>query len=215
MWRAYPYYQDQALLYWLMNVRVGIGMRQHIGIYSGTFDPVHYGHIAFCLEALKVCGLEKIYILPERMPRGKAGVSSMAARMALLTRAIAAYPELETIELDEERFTVSDTLPKLERLFPDKDMTLLVGSDVVYTFLYRWTDIDVLLQRVSLAIGMRQGTVARDVIGVMETLERAFSMPVTYRMLTSPHAHMASSLVRAGVLADGIDAAAGGTLNEV
>ncbi|HEU5121705.1 MAG TPA: adenylyltransferase/cytidyltransferase family protein, partial [Candidatus Saccharimonadales bacterium] len=67
---------------------------RRIGIYSGTFDPVHYGHIAFAASAIRACNLDEVVFLPEPQPRYKAGVTDIAHRLALLTMATAAQSNL-------------------------------------------------------------------------------------------------------------------------
>jgi cytidyltransferase-like protein len=62
--------------------------QSRIGIYSGTFDPVHAGHMAFALQAMQEAKLDRLYFLPERRPRYKQGVEHFAHRVAMLERAI-------------------------------------------------------------------------------------------------------------------------------
>ena len=50
-----------------------------IGIYAGTFDPVHAGHVAFALQSLEAAKLDRVYFLPERRPRGKRQVKNIRA----------------------------------------------------------------------------------------------------------------------------------------
>jgi nicotinate-nucleotide adenylyltransferase len=68
-----------------------------IGIYSGTFDPVHSGHISFALQSLKAAKLDKVYFLPERRPRNKQQVEHFGHRVAMLKRAIKPYPEFNVL----------------------------------------------------------------------------------------------------------------------
>src|SRR5688500_13565413 len=113
-------------------------MKHRIGIFPGTFDPVHQGHVAFCLEALRVCKLDEVLLLPERVPREKQNVADFSRRRSLLQDAVSARPALHVMVLNSDQFTVKETLPELQRKLGDAELTLLVGSDVVRTFLYRW-----------------------------------------------------------------------------
>lgn len=101
-----------------------------IGIYAGTFDPVHNGHIKFALLAIKSYGLEKVVFLPEKLPRFKTKVSPLKHRIAMLRVAIQTYKNLEILELPDEQFSVSETLPKIRAKFAGAQLFLLVGSDV-------------------------------------------------------------------------------------
>lgn len=133
-----------------------------IGIFSGTFDPVHGGHIAFALEALQTVGLDKVYLLPEPMPRRKQAVTHYAHRVAMLRLALKPYPKLGLLELPDSRFSVSRTLPRLQKKFPKDDLFMLIGSDMLQLLaskdaVVQWPDSGRLLEMVTLIVGIRSG----------------------------------------------------------
>lgn len=163
-----------------------------VGIYSGTFDPVHNGHIAFCLEALKVCGLDKVWLLPEPKPRGKQHVSDFAHRKAMLQLAILGQPKLEIVTPQTNQFTIEQTLPELQRLAGTTELTMLIGSDVVRTLTYRWPGLSMLLGTVSFAIASRAGDTKEEIESILANLGH----PVRYQWITTPYSHAASSRAR-------------------
>ncbi|HEX4661994.1 MAG TPA: adenylyltransferase/cytidyltransferase family protein [Candidatus Saccharimonadales bacterium] len=167
-----------------------------LGIYSGTFDPVHQGHIGFGLKAAQVCGLDEVVFLPETQPREKNDVSAIAERIEQLQRVAQPYPQLAVLDLKTDQFTIEKTLPDLLDRFADAELTLLVGSDVVRTFLYRWTNLDILFGQMSLAIGLRQGDTAEDIRKVLNQLERQHNLTITYTIMLSPYADVTSSQFR-------------------
>jgi nicotinate-nucleotide adenylyltransferase len=169
---------------------------RRIGIYPGTFDPVHPGHISFAQEALRACQLDEIALLPERLPRGKQHVTGLAQRVRLLTEATAATPGVRIVQLQSAQFTVSETLPELRQLFPHAELTLLVGSDVARTFLYRWPGLKILLASMQLAIGLRAHDTPEEMAGIIQELEQQYSITVPYTLIHTPHAHLASSHFR-------------------
>lgn len=171
-----------------------------VGIYPGTFDPVHAGHIAFALEAERLCRLDEVVFLPEHLPRGKRTVTSLADRVTLL-RSNLTHEGLKVTELGSRQFTVKDTLPEILRLFPGSELTLLVGSDVVQTSLHRWEDLATLLSHVSLAIGMRGNDPPDAVHRTMRSLEASYGMTIAYKIMRTEHADLASSLIRLRQLA--------------
>lgn len=126
-----------------------------IGIFAGTFDPVHIGHISFALESIKTTGLEKIVLLPERQPRGKSAVTDFGHRLNMLKLAAKQFKNLEVLQLPEANFTISETLPQLQKKFPTSQLFLLTGSDVVKS-LPRWTNLDELVKNVDIIVGVRQ-----------------------------------------------------------
>jgi nicotinate-nucleotide adenylyltransferase len=171
-------------------------MTRRIGIYSGTFDPIHEGHIAFGLETMRACGLDRVVLLPERNPRGKNGVSDIAERVARIREMILPSPPLEVHLLGSEQFTVKDTLPEVRRLLGDAELTLLVGSDVVHTFLHRWDQLEVLLTDVSLAIGIRVTQTREEVIDILQQVEKRHEMTIHYTIIETAYAELASSKLR-------------------
>src|SRR5688572_2239805 len=128
-----------------------------IGVFSGTFDPVHRGHVAFALAALKQCALDKVVLLPERSLRGKLGVSDFKHILHMLRLAVRPHRKLSVLALDDRQFTVGHTLPQLQEKYEGAELVLLLGSDVVQTFGFRWPGIDTLLSSVELAITTRAG----------------------------------------------------------
>lgn len=174
-------------------------MQHSIGIYSGTFDPIHPGHIAFAEEAMRACCLDEVVFLPEQNPRGKNNVTDMIHRVALIQRATATIPGLRVMQLASERFTVRQTLPELRRIFSVSHLTFLVGSDVVRTFLYRWEGLDMLLGEVSFAIGLRANDSPEEMIDIMTQLSHDYNNPANYTLISTSEADLASSQLRNGV----------------
>lgn len=127
---------------------------KRIGIYSGTFNPVHAGHIAFALQALVESRLDQVVFLPERQPRGKTGVEHFGHRVAMLNKAIRPHPSLAILELTERTFTISRTLPRLRQIFPGATLVFLLGSDTALT-VPAWPQAERLLKTSELVVGIR------------------------------------------------------------
>lgn len=128
---------------------------QRIGIYAGTFDPVHAGHIAFALQAQKATKLDKVYLVPERQPRGKRHVTHFAHRVAMIRRATKPYASITALELEDKSFTIDHTLPRLKQRFPQSRLVFMCGSDVL-SHMPDWPRIEQLLLSVELVIGKRE-----------------------------------------------------------
>lgn len=170
-------------------------MKRRIGIYSGSFDPIHQGHLAFANEALKACRLDEVIFLPEETPREKPNVATIETRVDLIKQEISKLPQLSVVRLHTSRFTVSKTLPILQNMFPDSDFTLLVGSDIIDT-LRHWQNLDVLLGTVSLAIGMREGAKRTDVEAVLGQIGNDHNLTISYTLIYTDHGHLTSSSIR-------------------
>ncbi len=140
-----------------LNQLVGQKPRK-IGIYSGTFDPVHKGHIGFALAAAKAASLDFIYFLPDVLPYHKTGVTHYGHRVAMLKLALIPHQSLRVVELSDKQFTIARTLPKLQRLFVHDELHLLLGSDVLESLRDgHWPNSERLLSTVRLITGVRSG----------------------------------------------------------
>lgn len=157
-------------------------MGRRIGIYAGTFDPVHAGHIAFALQALTAAKLDKVYFLPERRPRAKRHVEHFGHRAAMLKRAAAPYPQFEVLELVDVSFSVARTLPRLQNLFKGAELAFLFGSDILPR-LHDWPEADKFLAASELVIGLRKKDNRRKLHKIVEawpTPPKALTMFASY-----------------------------------
>ncbi|MEK7594286.1 MAG: hypothetical protein AAB436_01445 [Patescibacteria group bacterium] len=127
---------------------------RRIGIYAGTFDPVHSGHVTFALQALQATKLDKVYFLPERQPRNKRNAEHFGHRVAMLLRAIKPHPQFDVLELVDVNFSVERTLPKLQKQFEGDQLVFLFGSDIL-AGLQDWPKAEKLLAETELVIGLR------------------------------------------------------------
>ena len=111
-------------------------MGQRIGIFGGTFDPIHVGHLVAAVNAKAALRLDRVLMVVANVPWQKAGdraVSSAADRLALVEAAVGDVPGLEASPIEIERGGESytaDTLDELHRAAPDDELFLIVGWDV-------------------------------------------------------------------------------------
>lgn len=133
--------------------------KSRIGIYAGSFDPVHLGHITFALQAIEQAYLDKVYFLPERAPRDKYGYEHFGHRVAMIKRAIKPHSKLSILELEDKTFTVKRTLPNLKKHFKDSELFFLLGSDKIES-INDWPDVNRLLKSSQIIVGLRQGSSA-------------------------------------------------------
>lgn len=138
-----------------------------IGIYAGTFDPVHAGHIAFALQSLRAADLDKVYFLPERRPRNKEHVEHFGHRAAMLNRAIAPYPQFTVLEMVDVSFSVKRTLPQLQDKFKNSRLVFLFGSDILPR-IQDWPQAEQLLKNSELVIGLRKQDDRRQLRRIIE-----------------------------------------------
>jgi nicotinate-nucleotide adenylyltransferase len=169
--------------------------QRRVGIYAGTFNPVHTGHIAFALMALEQARLDVIYFLPERRPRHKQHVEHYGHRVAMIRQALRPHPKLEVLETDDVSFTVRRTHRRLRQEFDDAQLVYLMGSDVMRG-LHTWQHVDTLLRDTELAIGLRAGDSMASVRNVLATLPVAYN---AVQFISSMAADVSSTDVREGL----------------
>ena len=131
-----------------------------IGVYGGTFDPIHYGHLRPALDVLSQLKLDHVRFIPCYQPvhRGLPQVSS-AQRCEMIEMAIQNQPNFVLDRREIERQGPSymvDTLRSLKADFPNAGLVLIMGTDAFAKFLswYQWSDI---LELANLAIMHRPG----------------------------------------------------------
>lgn len=110
-----------------------------IGIYGGTFDPVHYGHLLLAEQCREQCQLDEVRFVPAATPPHKQDdqIAAASHRVHMLNLALAGCPELTVsqVELlrDGPSYTV-DTLQQLRVDEPDSELFLLLGMDSLHDF---------------------------------------------------------------------------------
>jgi nicotinate-nucleotide adenylyltransferase len=170
-------------------------MTARIGLYPGTFDPPHTGHLAFARQTLSECRLDRLIFLPEPHPAAKPAVTDLALRLQWLRQLLRPYPAFEVLALPDEQFSVARTWPRLEEIVDPAKVTLLIGSDKVSS-LPSWPGLDQLLSRVSLAIGLRHPDNARAIEAALASLRESTQVSFDFRLILTNQAHMASSRLR-------------------
>lgn len=169
---------------------------QRIGVYPGTFNPIHEGHIAFACQAIIQCKLDKVILLPERAPRGKYGVASFEARVSYIQQKV---NDLQNIEIRIVK-VVPQTLPSVRQElcsdFEGNTAVLLVGSDMAAT-LHKWEGIGSFLKSYELCVGLRGAETQESTAVYINNLEKLLQQHVTYHVIDTPHKYVSSTAIRA------------------
>ena len=133
-----------------------------IGIFGGTFDPVHNGHLAAASQLRGVAQVDQVWLMPNARPphRTAAPVASAGDRMRMVELAVAGHEGLVPSRIEVDRGGVSytiDTLRELARDFPGQRFALLLGADAALQ-IRSWRDVDALLDQASFVIFNRPQT---------------------------------------------------------
>jgi nicotinate-nucleotide adenylyltransferase len=133
-----------------------------VGILGGTFNPPHLGHLVCAQEAYLQLGLDRVMLIPARIPPHKPVEDEPGPEHRLQLCRVAVE--------DDERFAVSDletfrpgpsftvdTLQELHATEPDNELFLIVGGDVA-AGLPLWNEPERVLELARLAVAKRRGT---------------------------------------------------------
>lgn len=111
-------------------------MGKRIGIFGGTFDPVHVGHLVAAVNARHDLGLDRVVMMVANVPWQKAGtraVSPPEDRYAMVEAAVRGVPGVEASRLEIERgghSYTADTISQMASLHPGAELYVIVGWDV-------------------------------------------------------------------------------------
>ncbi|MEA2972225.1 MAG: nicotinate-nucleotide adenylyltransferase [Actinomycetota bacterium] len=136
-------------------------MTPRLGVLGGTFDPVHIGHLAAAVNARAALHLDRVLLVVANHPWQKSGRQLTPAedRLAMVEAAVAHRPGLEASRMEIDRggdtFT-ADSLEQLHREDPDRDLFLIVGTDVAAE-LHTWKRPDAVARLATLAVVGRGG----------------------------------------------------------
>lgn len=125
-----------------------------IGILSGTFDPVHIGHIESALVARGALGVEKVLLFIEKSPHQKTNIADYKDRYKMLELATAEFPTLIPLKTKTEHITTKSTATYLAKNYKGYKPVLIIGSDMLDK-LETWEDFDQLIKSMEIAVVLR------------------------------------------------------------
>jgi nicotinate-nucleotide adenylyltransferase len=132
-----------------------------IGIFGGTFDPIHHGHLILARDVLEKFALDQILFIPAAQSPHKAGTTPApaAARWRMIEAAIAGEPAFAASRLELDRPAPSysvETVEQLQAARPDTQFSFLIGEDNL-TKLPTWHRFEDLARLVQFVVLDRTG----------------------------------------------------------
>ena len=129
-----------------------------VGIFGGTFDPIHNGHLITAQAVREIRNLEKIIFIPASISPHKVEIASIQAehRLKMVNLAIEGTPYFESSDIEIKRGSVSytiDTLRELKKKY--KDIELIIGYDNILDF-YTWKEPDEIFAQVKVVVLRRK-----------------------------------------------------------
>ena len=179
----------------------------NIGIYGGTFDPPHWGHFTAARAAMEQLGLDKLVLIPDRVPPHKAlpeGSASPEQRLEMATLAAAELGKRAEVSDRELRRSgpsyTSDTLAELREEYPEDTLWLLMGSDM-FLSLQTWHAPEEIMALARIAPFSREAEDESAAFAAQQSrLERAYGAQI--QIVQNPEVReLSSTEVRAALAA--------------
>ena len=133
---------------------------ERIGIYGGTFNPPHIGHMRAAAQAICALNLSKLLLIPDRIAPHKqlpVGSASPEQRLQMLRFAAQNIPKAEVSDIELRREGTSYTyltILELRRQYPEAELVLLMGTDMFLSF-DNWKNPDIITAHAALGVFCR------------------------------------------------------------
>lgn len=151
-----------------------------IGIYGGTFNPPHRGHISAAQQAIDLLELDRLLLIPASVPPHKTlpeNSPAVAQRLELAELAFGGIARLEVCDLElrrEGHSYTADTVEEIHRMYPNDELYLIMGTDMFISF-HHWYQPDRICRYAALAVFMRETKDARlreQMLGIAQDIRK-------------------------------------------
>ncbi len=127
-----------------------------VGLYFGTFNPIHVGHLIIANHLAEFSDLDQVWMVvtPHNPLKKKSTLLDDYTRLELVRLATEDYPKLEPTDIEfklpQPNYTVN-TLAHLEEKFPTHEFSLIMGQDNIES-LHKWKNFEVILERYDILV---------------------------------------------------------------
>lgn len=136
------------------------------GIFGGSFNPIHYGHLMICEYIKEEMGLDKVIFIPTGNPPHKELEVSAEDRYEMVRLAISPNPDFEISDIETTRVKMSytvDTIRELKKIYREEKLYFLIGLDSLFQ-LKTWMKIGDLSQEIEFVVALRPGYLDKEEI---------------------------------------------------
>ncbi len=183
---------------------------ERIGIYGGTFNPPHIGHICAANCAVDALGLEKLLLIPSNisphkaLPEGSASAQQRLEMLSIATRNASDRLEVSDIELRRGGTSYTwQTLQQLQQAYPDCERILLMGTDM-FLSLESWREPERIFASASIGVFYRGQSQETELI--RQQMEKLTAKGVTVYLINNPVNAISSTDLRRMLAFDCADA---------
>jgi len=142
-----------------------LNLKGRVGLFGGTFNPLHNAHIQVACAAVEECGLSRVLLVPNGVPPHKGPLKGISGedRYQMVRTAIAQYDQLDVSRIEIDREGPSYTIDTIRAMKDDyrQGICFIVGADRLLD-ITTWKEPEALLRSVPFIIAPREG-VSRDV----------------------------------------------------
>lgn len=165
-----------------------------IGLYFGTFNPIHVGHLTIANHMAEYSDLDQVWfvVTPHSPFKKKSSLLDNHHRYQMVDRAVEDYPKLRASDIEfklpQPNYTIN-TLTYLEEKFPDYEFALIMGEDNLKSF-HKWKNYELILERHHIYVYPRISD---------GSIETRFDNHPKIQFLDSPIMELSSTFIRKAI----------------
>lgn len=173
------------------------------GIFGGSFNPIHYGHLMICEYIKEEMGLDKVIFIPTGNPPHKEIDVSAEDRYQMVKLAIASNSDFEISDIETTRVKLSytvDTIKELKKTYKEEKLYFLIGLDSLFQ-LKTWKKIKDLSREIEFVVAQRPGYLDEENIKrEIEFLRESYGTKIT--LIKTPLYEISSTDLRQRIKED-------------
>ena len=168
-----------------------------IGLYFGTFNPIHIGHLILANHFAETTDLDEVWLVvtPQNPMKRKDSILDNHHRLELVYKATYDYPKLRPSDIEFglpiPNYTIN-SLTHIEEKYPDKQFVLLMGEDNLVSF-PKWKNYELILERYELYVYPRKTD---------RTIPKQFQNNPKINLIDAPQIELSSSAIRKAIKAN-------------
>jgi nicotinate-nucleotide adenylyltransferase len=164
-----------------------------VGVYAGSFDPVHAGHIIFALKAQKLAGLDQVCFVPERRPLRNPDPEHYVHRIVMLGHALKPHQQFTVHDIPDARLTATSFERLKQELPANSEFSLLMSAS---DFLWYEGDLPKLFERLPMVVAV---TTHAQLAEVLERIHASGQHFQNVSFVDIGSDHISSSAIRSGL----------------
>ena len=172
-----------------------------IGIYGGSFNPVHFGHVGLAKWVIENTDLDELWLLvsPNNPLKSSDSLAPEQERLTAVREAIKEIPGLKASDfefsLPRPSYT-ANTLRALQKAYPEHEFTLVIGEDNLAIF-DKWREYEYILENFRVFVYPRKGTITNHPYGASRSEESPITNAKNVKFLANaPYFDISSTAIR-------------------